>query len=267
MRLPCGTATSEPYWARLTSDSTAAYSRMQGARSRCRAGAGADGCSGIAEDRTCCREPVEWCGAAPVPRSPSGACAPPTIDRRGLGRPVHSPSARSSVRFVIRRDAAHRGLSGRRPRTFERTSIPTAVGRGRSRTRVTNRATMSDRPRAGNASGGTYRPSSSGKDDRLPGQREAIVLLYAEERRATAAVPVWRRLRGSGPCLRCTRSHAWYARRPGAAAIGKAPHPDSAAARKPRFGPAILRASPGLVEAARTGEVMRSRDHGASSVP
>ena len=104
-----------------------------------------------------------WCRGAPVPRSPAGASTPPTNARQRMGRPVHSPSARSSVRFVVRRDAAHRGLSGRRPRTFERTSIPTAVGRGRSRTRVTNRATMSDRPRAGNASGGTYRPSSSAK--------------------------------------------------------------------------------------------------------
>jgi hypothetical protein len=110
--------------------------------------------------RRSAERPPKWCHDAPVPRSPGGACVPATIDRRRMGRPVHSPLARWSVRFVVRRDAAHRGLSGRRPRTFERTSIPTAVGRGRSRPRVTNRATMSDRPRAGNASGGTYRPSS-----------------------------------------------------------------------------------------------------------
>ena len=212
--------------------------------------------------------PPRWCRGAPVPRSPAGASTPPTNDPRRMGRPVHSPSARSSVRFVIRRDAAHRGLSGRRPRTFERTSIPTAVGRGRSRTRVTNRATMSDRPRAGTRPAGLIArryqkrrspPGTAG------GDRFDICEGTAGDRRRSH----WRRLRGPGPCLPCARSRALYARRRGSRAIGKAPHPAASVlgAGIPRTGPAILRAFPSHVEAARTGEVLRSRDQGASSVP
>ena len=173
---PWGSPACGPYRAPLTRGSTAAYARLHRARLRAMRAGESECCSGIAGASRGAWRPARWCRRAPVPRSPAGASTPPTNDRRWMGRPVHSPSARSSVRFVVRRDAAHRGLSGRRPRTFERTSIPTAVGRGRSRTRVTNRATMSDRPRAGTRPAGLIARRYQ-KDDRLPGQREAIVVL------------------------------------------------------------------------------------------
>jgi hypothetical protein len=51
----------------------------------------------------------EWCVRAPVPRSPAGARAPPTIDHRATGPPAHTTGARCAVRFGARRDAAYRG--------------------------------------------------------------------------------------------------------------------------------------------------------------
>ena len=100
-----------------------------------------------------------------------------------IGTSVHCPSRGREriLRYAETRRTG--GYSGRRPRTFERTSIPTAVGRGRSRSRVTNRATMSDRPRARNASGGTYRlivideKTIASRDS-----REAIVVFRMRER-------------------------------------------------------------------------------------
>jgi hypothetical protein len=164
-------------------------------------------CSGIAAaagGRPATPEVVQRCAGTKVP----GWCVRASDHRRRrMGRPVHSPAARSSVRFVVRRDAAHRGLSGRRPRTFERTSIPTAVGRGRSRTRVTNRATMSDRPRAGNASGGTYRPSSS---ETTIASRDSGRRSFCCMRRNGGRPPPFplEEAPRSGPCLPFQRSRA-----------------------------------------------------------
>jgi hypothetical protein len=81
-----------------------------------------------------------------------GARTPSTFDDVVTGLPAHFCFERSAVRFGARRDAATGGLSGRRPRTCERTSELAKGRRGRSRSRVTNRATMIYRPRAGNAS-------------------------------------------------------------------------------------------------------------------
>jgi hypothetical protein len=60
--------------------------------------------------------------------------------------------------FPVRRDAATGGHSGRRPRTIERTPERAKGSHRRSRSSVTNRATMSHRPRAGNASGADSSP-------------------------------------------------------------------------------------------------------------
>jgi hypothetical protein len=98
------------------------------------------------------------CLTAPVRRSAVGAPMPPTIDPGQPGRLAHCRCGHTRTTFHLRRDAANRGHSGRRPRTCDR---PMELSKGRfprSRSQVTGRATMSDRPRAGNASGGTHRP-------------------------------------------------------------------------------------------------------------
>jgi hypothetical protein len=197
------------------------------------------------------------------PRSVRARHRPSTLaDRDRTVIPIGRPRAHCSP--TPRRGEP--GLSGRRPRTSERTSIPTAVGRGRSRSRVTNRATMSDRPRAWNASGGTHRRSSSRSPPEASGGRSSFSGRKKEERRATAAVPV-NRLRGPVHVFRVHGASTRYGLPGHARAIGKAPHPrrrvtaaaDSARLYSPR---------PGLrVEAVRSGEVLRSRDQGASSVP
>ena len=103
------------------------------------------------------------------------------------------------------------------------------------------------------------------KDDRLPGQREAIVSLYAEERRATAAVPCDARLRGSGPCLSVRRGAGrLYVNRRHLPAIGNPPHRPRRAFGRRRVAAAILRTSDGVEVSdrggpaiARSGRVVR----------
>jgi hypothetical protein len=90
------------------------------------------------------------------------------------------------------------------------------------------------------------------KDDRLPGQREAIVLLYAEERRATAAVPVGGGSSGPVHVFRVHGAGHWYARRRWSRAIGKAPHP-VASPRGSTHPPDRRGYTPGVPESRRGG--------------
>jgi hypothetical protein len=210
------------------------------------------------------------CTDAPVPRSPAGASVPATIAGPDPGRTGHSHSARSSVRFGLRRDAASRGLSGRRPRTFERTSIPTAVGRGRSRSRVTSRATMSDRPRAGARPAGII--ARRIRNRRSPpgtagGDRFVVCGGTAGDRRRSrcgggSAGPVHRHFRSSrSRMLLCPSAWSWGNRESAASRPRK-----DAVARQPSGARGYTRCL-GPRSGGSTGEVLRSRDQGASSVP
>ena len=136
----------------------------------------------------------------------------------------------------------------------------------RSRPRVTSRATMSDRPRAWNASGGTHRtiidrlPRSSGRRFRFQARKRGGK--RAAGSHATASPPsAPAEVRSSGDTQRgSVNVCVWRA----------AANRDFAASARTASGWADRLDSgsfPGRVEAARTGEVMRSRDQGASSVP
>ena len=154
--------------------------------------AAAPTCTSLTDLQRHCRAGGVRCprGArAPVPRSPGGASTPPTIDRRRIGTSGPLPfgkvvRAQGSSYAETRRTGGTRGVghgpsNGRRYRR--------RVGRGRSRSRVTSRATMSDRPRAGTRPAGLIARHRH-QHDRLPGQRGAIVVVRGPdmERRATA---------------------------------------------------------------------------------
>ncbi len=206
-----------------------------------------------------------WCQSAPVRRSPVGASMPPTIDpaRPGTYRPL--PVHGRGPRFLLRRDAAIRGNSGRRPRTFDRTPELAKGGHRRSRSKVTSRATMSYRPRPGTRPAGLIASSSNGSPPKIgrrssfPGEGTA-----GDHRRSLEGEAP--RVRSMSPSARSRRMYDALAPTP---AIGKAPHspwesPGGGTAGVPA---AILRAFPGRAQVTRTGEVLRSRDQGASSVP
>ena len=201
----------------------------------------------------------------PVRRSPVGASMPPTIDpaRPGTYRPLPVGGPRAT--FRMRRDAANRDLSGRRPRTFDRTPELAKGGHRRSRSKVTSRATMSDRPRPGTRPAGLIASSSNESPPTSGGDRR----FRRKGRRATAAVPVRGGSAGPVHVFRWRGAGAMYDVRRPTPAIGNPPHCPGTFISwgMPAAPAAILRAFPGRVEAARTGEVLRSRDQGASSVP
>jgi hypothetical protein len=192
---------------------------------------------------------------------------PPTIDRPSRDVPVIPTSTAGSALFecaVTRQPGATRGV-GHGP------SNGRHVGEGstwRSRTEVTSRATMSDRPRAGTRTAGLISiiDTERSPPDLFP---EAIVVSRQGIKRDGERPPS--RNSPAGPVLDSRpRGCARYAPPPQSRAIGIAPYPSrrGAAATDAGSGPAgILPSFPSRVPAARTGEVLRSRDQGASSVP
>jgi hypothetical protein len=126
----------------------------------------------------------------------------------------------------------------------------------RSRPRVTSRATMSDRPRAWDASGGTHRSiiatppiasrPPSGRRSRVRAKRTAGPLVRPQARR----VPP-RKVRSNGDTRGSVRTLATAC----------------AAANRETAASGRLHPFPGPVMVIRTGEVLRSRDQDASSVP
>ena len=248
-------------------------------------------CTFRGEDFTTVAGAPEWCLGAPVPRSPGGARVPPTIDRPATGPPAHTTRARRDVRFEARRDAAHRGpleasvtdlrtdfgadegsarkipIGGHEPSNHDLSASSRNASRRDSsfEHRHPSIASPTHAGRRSFVSAKTLRgrPGSAWGTQSGAGKTEG-----EGERRATAAVPS----SGSAPDRwpSSVRSRADGCRSPGgsgnreSAASGPVGH---RAGGSPRVPTGILPASPSRVQAARTGEVLRSRDQGASSVP
>jgi hypothetical protein len=192
------------------------------------------------------------------PRAVPACLRPSTLGRPGP--PAHCPGRSRRRTLHLRRDAANRGSSGRRPRTLERTPERAKGPAMEISFGVTSRATMSDRPRPGTRPAGLIARSSRNK--RSPPKVGGDRRVRARATKRPSSSP------GSAGLVDApsARNLVRYDLRRAGRAIGKAPHPaggvSRAAAPRVYFGRSRV-----AVEAARTGEVMRSRDQGASSVP